>query len=72
MEIYNKSSPEYEGYTLDNLNRHVDGFIINEEIHLVYNFGESKQSSSKRPVKDIVENPDKYLWTPYLYFACKK
>lgn len=66
---YNKSSNNYKGSTVDNLNRSVDVFEIHDEIHLVYNIGESNQYSTKQSISQIKKNKEDYIWTPYIEFV---
>jgi hypothetical protein len=69
--IYNKDSPEYKGTALDNNGRRVDGFIIDENVHVVYNLGEPNQFSSYKSLHEIRQSPDLFLWAPYIYFCDK-
>lgn len=68
---YSKQSSDYKGTFYDNVKRPVDGFIIDQQIHLVYNLGEFNQTSSIRTIEEIKKDENSFLWTPYLEVLVK-
>jgi hypothetical protein len=69
--IYNKKDDTYLGHTEDMAHKQVEGFLIDEKIHIVYNLGEENQYSTARPLIDIERDVDKYIWSPYAILATR-
>ncbi len=45
-----------------------NAFKTDKEIHIVYNIDTPQQTIAKESLKNLQNNPHKYLWTPYAQF----
>lgn len=66
---YSTSDKDYKGVSKDILNREVHIFSDDSEIHAVYFLGETDEYCATELVSKIKQNPDEYLYTPYLEFV---
>lgn len=65
---YDTNGEAYLGSCQDMSKRHVDAFLLDDEIHLVYRLGLEDEYVTKEKVEKIKADPDSYLWTPYASF----
>lgn len=65
---FNKKSKEYKGQTFDSANHLVHMFSDGTIIQAVYNMGEQSQYVAQEEIQSILDDPDKYLFTPYIQF----
>lgn len=69
MRKYNIQDSDYRGATEDILHRKAHIFSDNTEIHAVYFLGEADEHCATEQIEKIMQNPDAYLFTPYLEFV---
>lgn len=69
MRKYHIQDDNYKGVTQDMLHREVHIFLDDTEIHAVYHLGEPNEYCATELVSKIKQNPDAYLFTPYLEFV---
>jgi len=68
---YNKKQHKYLGKTNDSTDKEVDGFLIEGNVHIVYDLDKPDQFNTSRPLKELINNEDKFMWTPYAIFGSK-
>lgn len=68
MRKYSILDSDYKGVTNDILNREVHIFSCDSEIHAVYFIGQADEYCATELISKIKQNPDEYLYTPYLEF----
>ena len=68
---YNKGDESYLGQTTDMTQKIVDGFLVDEYIHIVYNLDAKDQYSTSHSIQEIEEDIDGYMWTPYSIFVAR-
>ena len=59
------------GTTTDMSGNIVDGFEVGEDTYIVYKLHEEDQYFTHRPTKEIIDDVDKFMWTPYAILAFK-
>jgi len=59
---------EYLGNTTDSCGRYVDVFKDIESMFIVYDLDTNHEYSTSAPLIRIQEDPDNYLFTPYVDF----
>jgi len=69
--MLNTEKLTYIGISRDNVNRSIIGFKDDEQIYVVYQKGTEYEWFSQIKIQDIVNNPDSYLFTPYISFLEK-
>jgi len=67
--MYNIDNDNYLGSAKDMSGKEVQGFRVDEEIHLVYHNNTPELYSTSASITEIKSDLDKYLWTPYAAFA---
>lgn len=63
FESYNKGI--YLGSGKDMAHHAFDAYRVDDEIHIVY---ENKTVATEK-IQNVSNNPDKYLWTPFVQFV---
>ena len=66
---YLKTQDTYLGEILDMANKPVDGFYIKDTIHIIWNIHSEKEYIEILPLTEILNDLDKYLWTPFALFG---
>jgi len=61
---YEVENAEYLHSTTDMAHHVVDGYKVNDEIHLVY----ENDVIAIEKINKIKDNPDYYLWSPFIEF----
>jgi hypothetical protein len=56
---------QYLGSGNDMAHHEFDAYRVDDEIHLVYEDG----NVMTEKIQNITNEPDKYLWTPFVQFA---
>ena len=58
---------EYLHSTEDMAHAKVDGYLVEDEIHLVY-----AHAVSIRKIEEVQNNLDAYMWTPFIEFITEE
>jgi len=60
---------KYLGQTTDNTNRKVELFSDDETIYAVYNRGTEHEHIASENIAKILDEPDSFIYTPYIEFV---
>jgi len=60
---------KYLGITNDMTGKEAKVYLDNQNIVVKYNEGTKNETVAQRNLNHILENEEKYLWTPYITFA---
>lgn len=67
--MYDINSSDYLGEGFDNAHRRFDAFLINGELHIVYDINTTDQYVSTANLEYVKNNMDEFLWTPFIDFV---
>lgn len=67
--MYSKTNTNYLGSVVDMAQDPVDGFYIEDTIHIIWNLGSDDERIDIKLLSDIIFNIDDYMWTPFAIFA---